>query len=287
MGDLSGGSHAQPHHAPTHPVSLITALVRAHLDTSPDSRNKDYAMVCTSTCLYQQAGSAIWLHHSIHSPYCSLLQYQEPPFHEGDLPQDKESLLNHPEYIQQFFSLLSSCFDVIRAFAEKIPGFLEFSKQDQNLLLQSASLELFVLRLAYRIQPNEDYLTFCNGIVLHRDQCKSLFGDWYDTITEFSQSLQAMQLDLSTMACLEALVLVTGRWLVFFKLITLVEMWRDIHAFKCVYTDRHSLEEPVKVEQLQMKIIGSLRDHVTYTGDGQTKPHFFSRILGKLPELRR
>ncbi|OXA64009.1 putative nuclear hormone receptor HR38 [Folsomia candida] len=229
MGDLSGGSHAQPHHAPTHPVSLITALVRAHLDTSPDSRNKDYAM------------------------------YQEPPFHEGDLPQDKESLLNHPEYIQQFFSLLSSCFDVIRAFAEKIPGFLEFSKQDQNLLLQSASLELFVLRLAYRIQPNEDYLTFCNGIVLHRDQCKSLFGDWYDTITEFSQSLQAMQLDLSTMACLEALVLVT---------------------------DRHSLEEPVKVEQLQMKIIGSLRDHVTYTGDGQTKPHFFSRILGKLPELR-
>lgn len=42
----------------------------------------------------------------------------------------------------------------------------------------------------------------------------------------------------------------------------------------------------MKVEQLQMKIIGSLRDHVTYSGEGQTKPQYFSRILGKLPELR-
>jgi nuclear receptor subfamily 4 group A protein 2 len=30
---------------PSPPVSLITALVRAHLDTSPDSQNKDYSMV--------------------------------------------------------------------------------------------------------------------------------------------------------------------------------------------------------------------------------------------------
>lgn len=50
--------------------------------------------------------------------------------------------------------------------------------------------------------------------------------------------------------------------------------------------DRHSLEDPVKVEQLQMKIIGSLRDHVTYNCEAQKKPHYFSRVLAKLPELR-
>jgi len=64
--------------------------------------------------------------------------------------QDKDSIVNHPEHIEYFFRLLTSCFDVIRGFAEKIPGFAEFSKHDQDLLFQSASLELFVLRLAYR-----------------------------------------------------------------------------------------------------------------------------------------
>ncbi len=50
------------------------------------------------------------------------------------------------------------------------------------------------------------------------------------------------------------------------------------------------LEDSRRVEQLQMKIIGSLRDHLTYTtGDqtgSQTKSHFFSRILSKLTDLR-
>lgn len=78
-----------------------------------------------------------------------MLQYHEPPY-EGEMPQDKDSIVNHPEYIQQFFRLLTSCFNVIRGFSEKLPGFSEFSKHDQDLLLQSASLELFVLRLAYR-----------------------------------------------------------------------------------------------------------------------------------------
>lgn len=52
--DSSGGmsSSSSSHHghsmaaaAPSPPVSLITALVRAHLDTSPDTQNKDYSMV--------------------------------------------------------------------------------------------------------------------------------------------------------------------------------------------------------------------------------------------------
>jgi nuclear receptor subfamily 4 group A protein 2 len=51
-------------------------------------------------------------------------------------------------------------------------------------------------------------------------------------------------------------------------------------------TERHGLKEPHKVEQLQMKIIGSLRDHVTYNAEAQRKTHYFSRLLGKLPELR-
>lgn len=35
-----------------------------------------------------------------------------------------------------------------------------------------------------------------------------------------------------------------------------------------------------------MKIIASLRDHVTYNSEAQKKPNYFSRILSQLPELR-
>ncbi|EDS42682.1 conserved hypothetical protein [Culex quinquefasciatus] len=49
---------------------------------------------------------------------------------------------------------------------------------------------------------------------------------------------------------------------------------------------RYGLREPKRVEQLQMKIISSLRDHVTYNSEAQRKPHYFNRLLGKLPELR-
>lgn len=57
-------------------------------------------------------------------------------------------------------------------------------------------------------------------------------------------------------------------------------------SFSLFPTERHGLKDTKKVEQLQMKIISSLRDHVTYNAEAQKKPHYFSRILGKLPELR-
>jgi nuclear receptor subfamily 4 group A protein 2 len=45
---------------------------------------------------------------------------------------------------------------VIRTFADKIPGFAELNRDDQELLFQSASLELFVLRLAHRYSSFHD-----------------------------------------------------------------------------------------------------------------------------------
>ena len=38
----------------------------------------------------------------------------------------------------------------MRAFCDKCPGFLELEKRDQEILFQSALVELFVLRFAYR-----------------------------------------------------------------------------------------------------------------------------------------
>lgn len=52
--------------------------------------------------------------------------------------------------VQQFYDLLTGSLEVIRKWAEKIPGFAELSSRDQDLLLESTFFELFVLRLAYR-----------------------------------------------------------------------------------------------------------------------------------------
>lgn len=55
-----------------------------------------------------------------------------------------------------------------------------------------------------------------------------------------------------------------------------------------LFTERHGLKEPHRVEQLQMKIIGCLRAHIPGGNAGANPgaaPHF-SRVLGALPELR-
>lgn len=54
------------------------------------------------------------------------------------------------EHIQQFYDLLTGSMGIIRGWAEKIPGFCDLPKPDQDLLFESAFLELFVLRLSYR-----------------------------------------------------------------------------------------------------------------------------------------
>lgn len=87
----------------------------------------------------------------------------------------------------------------------------DLCREDKELLFQSASLELFVLRLAYRTHANDTKLTFCNGVVLDRQQCLRSFGDWLNAILEFSASLHSMEIDISAFACLCALTLVTGK----------------------------------------------------------------------------
>ncbi|XP_071447204.1 nuclear receptor subfamily 4 group A member 2-like [Hetaerina americana] len=219
---------------PSPPVPLVTALVRAHVDTTPDLANLDYS-------LYRES--------PLYGDGCDSL---------GD-DADPNGGQSEAEKVEQFYNLLTTSVDVLRSFAERIPGFNDLCRQDRELLFQSASLELFVLRLAYRTKPDDRKITFCNGVVLAREQCERSFGDWLHGILAFSASLHAMQIDISAFACLCALTLVT---------------------------ERHGLKEPKRVEQLQMRVIGSLRDHVTYNAEASRKAHYFSRLLGKLPELR-
>uniref|UniRef100_A0A3Q1BJC5 Nuclear receptor subfamily 4 group A member 1 n=1 Tax=Amphiprion ocellaris TaxID=80972 RepID=A0A3Q1BJC5_AMPOC len=208
-------------------VNIIASLVRAHVDSNPTIGKLDYSKVAK--------------------------KYQETT----DNMKEKEDAGD----IQQFYDLLTGALDVIRNWAQTIPGFTDFCSEDQELLLESAFVELFILRLAYRSNPEKNKLIFCNGVVLHRLQCARSFGDWIDSIMDFSQNLHRMNLDISLFACLAALVIIT---------------------------DRHGLKEPKRVEDFQSHLITCLREHVSGNGSewSRTQPNYLSRLLGKLPELR-
>ncbi|XP_029948414.1 nuclear receptor subfamily 4 group A member 1-like [Salarias fasciatus] len=204
-------------------VNIIASLVRGQLDSNPTIAKLDYS------------------------------KYQETM----DNLKEKEDAGD----IQQFYDLLTGTLDVIRNWAQTIPGFSDFCTEDQELLLESAFVELFILRLAYRSNPEKNKLIFCNGVVLHRLQCVRSFGGWIDSIMNFSQSLHRMNLDISLFSCLAALVIIT---------------------------DRHGLKEPKRVEDFQTHVITCLREHVSGNGSeaSRTQPNYLSRLLGKLPELR-
>ncbi|XP_034393336.1 nuclear receptor subfamily 4 group A member 1 [Cyclopterus lumpus] len=203
------------------PVSMIASLVRAHIDSNPGIGKLDYSK-----------------------------------FGETQISLDQKVDVSD---IKQFYDLLTSSIETIRKWAKSIPGFSEFCSEDQELLLESAFVELFILRLAYRSNAEMNTLIFCNGAVLHKTQCVQGFGDWIDSILEFSQSLHRMKLDISSCSCLTALVIIA---------------------------DRHGLKEPKRVEDLQNQLVTCLKDHISGSGSDSLRPNYLSRILGKLPELR-
>ncbi|XP_028654475.1 nuclear receptor subfamily 4 group A member 1 [Erpetoichthys calabaricus] len=203
------------------PINIISALVRAHVNSNPDISKLDYSK-------YQESVTSL---------------------------SDKEEASD----IQQFYDLLTSSMEVIRRWAQNIPGFTSFTQEDQELLLESAFVELFILRLAYQSSPEKNKLIFCNGMVLHRVQCVRGFGEWIDSIMDFSQSLHRMSIDMSAFSCLAALVLIT---------------------------DRHGLKEPKRVEEFQNRLVTCLKEYVTTTVSEASQPNYLSKLLSKLPELR-
>ena len=78
----------------------------------------------------------------------NVFQYIE--ISEEDLETKSGLMENEAVKITQFYNLLTSSIDVIRSFCERIPGITDLSAKDRDLLFQSACLELFTLRLAYR-----------------------------------------------------------------------------------------------------------------------------------------
>lgn len=132
----------------------------------------------------------------------------------------------------------------------------------------------------------EGKLIFCNGVVLHRLQCVRGFGEWIDSIVEFSSNLQNMNIDISAFSCIAALAMVTGECPPALVLgPPCLSPWQ-LSDVPSLPAERHGLKEPKRVEELQNKIVNCLKDHVTFNNGGLNRPNYLSKLLGKLPELR-
>ena len=66
------------------------------------------------------------------------------------MPSPEDGPMGEVDRIRTFYDLLLQSMDVLKAWADRIPGFSDLLKEDQELLFQSATMEMFVLRIAYR-----------------------------------------------------------------------------------------------------------------------------------------
>ncbi|CAN0229505.1 unnamed protein product [Bubo scandiacus] len=184
-----GGAHRQPKRpegslaiqteeppgalSPSPPVSLISALVRAHVDSNPAMTSLDYS------------------------------RFQANP--------DYQMSGDDTQHIQQFYDLLTGSMEIIRGWAEKSPASPTFLRRTRTCSLNPPSWSCSCCGWRTGSNPVEGKLIFCNGVVLHRLQCVRGFGEWIDSIVEFSSNLQNMNIDISAFSCIAALAMVTER----------------------------------------------------------------------------
>ncbi|ESO98546.1 hypothetical protein LOTGIDRAFT_142734 [Lottia gigantea] len=185
------------------------------------------------------------------------LTYKSPAENGKDKENETEKNGNK---LWDKISLLSSGGIVkIVDFAKKINGFSSLCTSDQITLLKAACLEIMILRLSFRYDPDLDSMVFSNKVCINREQLEEGgFGVLAATIFNFAASLKSMSTDETEFAVLSAVCLVSG--------------------------DRSGLKESVKIEQLQEPLLEALKHYVRSRREEQ--PHVFAKMLMKLTDLR-
>eukprot|EP00063_Salmo_salar_P023124 XP_013997959.1 PREDICTED: retinoic acid receptor beta isoform X3 [Salmo salar] len=116
-----------------------------------------------------------------------------------------------------------------------------------------------ILRICTRYTPDQDTMTFSDGLTLNRTQMHNAgFGPLTDLVFTFAHQLLPMEMDDTETGLLSAICLISG--------------------------DRQDLEEPSKVDQLQEPLLEALKIYVRKRRP--SKPHMFPKTLMKITDLR-
>ncbi|KAI7798411.1 putative retinoic acid receptor beta-like [Triplophysa rosa] len=159
----------------------------------------------------------------------------------------------------KFSELATKCIIKIVEFAKRVPGFTGLTITDQITLLKAACLDILILRICTRYTPDQDTMTFSDGLTLNRTQMHNAgFGPLTDLVFTFANQLLPIEMDDTETGLLSAICLISG--------------------------DRQDLEEPSKVDELQEPLLEALKIYVRKRRP--SKPHMFPKTLMKITDLR-
>ncbi|XP_040208939.1 retinoic acid receptor beta isoform X1 [Rana temporaria] len=159
----------------------------------------------------------------------------------------------------KFSELATKCIIKIVEFAKRLPGFTSLTIADQITLLKAACLDILILRICTRYTPEQDTMTFSDGLTLNRTQMHNAgFGPLTDLVFTFANQLLPLDMDDTETGLLSAICLICE--------------------------DRQDLEEPAKVDKLQEPLLEALKIYIRKRRPN--KPHMFPKILMKITDLR-
>ncbi|XP_033501712.2 retinoic acid receptor alpha-B-like [Epinephelus lanceolatus] len=159
----------------------------------------------------------------------------------------------------KFSELSTKCIIKTVEFAKQLPGFTTLSIADQITLLKAACLDILILRICTRYTPDQDTMTFSDGLTLNRTQMHNAgFGPLTDLVFSFANQLLPLEMDDAETGLLSAICLLCG--------------------------DRQDLEESEKVDVLQEPMLEALKIYVRRRRP--EKPCMFPKILMKITDLR-
>ncbi|KAM9520558.1 retinoic acid receptor alpha isoform 2-T2 [Guaruba guarouba] len=159
----------------------------------------------------------------------------------------------------KFSELSTKCIIKTVEFAKQLPGFTTLTIADQITLLKAACLDILILRICTRYTPEQDTMTFSDGLTLNRTQMHNAgFGPLTDLVFAFANQLLPLEMDDAETGLLSAICLICG--------------------------DRQDLEQPERVDKLQEPLLEALKVYVRKRRPN--RPHMFPKMLMKITDLR-
>ncbi|XP_014012477.1 retinoic acid receptor alpha-A isoform X1 [Salmo salar] len=159
----------------------------------------------------------------------------------------------------KFSELSTKCIIKTVEFAKQLPGFTTLTIADQITLLKAACLDILILRICTRYTPEQDTMTFSDGLTLNRTQMHNAgFGPLTDLVFAFANQLLPLEMDDAETGLLSAICLLCG--------------------------DRQDLEQADQVDVLQEPLLEALKIYVRKRRPH--KPHMFPKMLMKITDLR-
>ncbi|XP_015680467.1 retinoic acid receptor alpha-like [Protobothrops mucrosquamatus] len=111
----------------------------------------------------------------------------------------------------KFSELSTKCIIKTVEFAKQLPGFTTLPIADQITLLKAACLDILILRICTRYTPEQDTMTFSDGLTLNRTQMHNAgFGPLTDLVFAFANQLLPLEMDDAETGLLSAICLICG-----------------------------------------------------------------------------